>query len=79
MLDFDVIKLGLEVEFQIEEKIFDGFVRYKGPINGKDGLWIGIEANEASKKERHTTRLAWFINIFTLISLFFKNTFSRLL
>lgn len=46
MVNYDSIKIGLEVEFMIEDQIFDGVVRYKGGINGYEGLWIGVEASE---------------------------------
>ena len=45
---YDSIKIGQEVEFLRAEQIFGGVVRYKGGINGYEGLWIGIEANEPS-------------------------------
>ena len=51
MVNYDSIKVGLEVEFMIDNHIFDGVVRYKGGINGYDGLWIGVEANQPSTIE----------------------------
>lgn len=49
MTHFDTLKIGLQVEFLIDQdknKIYTGVVRYKGAINGKDGDWIGVEARE---------------------------------
>lgn len=46
MVNYDVISIGLEVEFLVSDKVFSGIVRYKGGINGKEGVWIGIEAKE---------------------------------
>ena len=47
MVNFDCLSVGLAVEFQIEDKSLQtGVVRYKGPINGKEGNWIGVEANQ---------------------------------
>jgi hypothetical protein len=48
MVNFDVLTLGLEVEFMLYDQVFSGVVRYKGPINGKDGVWVGIEAKQPS-------------------------------
>ena len=48
MINFDQISIGLEVEFMIDNKIHRGIVKYKGPINLKDGVWVGIEAYEPS-------------------------------
>ncbi len=48
MVNFDVLTLGLEVEFMLYDQVFSGIVRYKGPINGKDGVWVGIEAKQPS-------------------------------
>lgn len=47
MVNYDSITQGLKVEFVKNEKIFSGTVRYKGGINGKKGVFIGIEADEA--------------------------------
>ena len=47
MVNYDAITIGLEIEFILDNKIYDGIVKYKGGINGKDGVWIGIEAKEA--------------------------------
>lgn len=44
MLNYDNITIGLEVEFVVDDQLCEGFVRYKGPVNGKEGVWIGIEA-----------------------------------
>ena len=49
MVNYNSIKIGLEVEFMIEDQIFDGIVRYKGGINGYEGLWVGVEASQPSK------------------------------
>ena len=49
MVNFDTLKLGLEVEFVIDQNtnaIHTGFIRYKGAINGKGGDWVGVEARE---------------------------------
>jgi hypothetical protein len=46
MVNYDVITIGLEVEFLVEGHLCSGFVRYKGPINGKDGVWVGIESRQ---------------------------------
>ncbi|CAF1074833.1 unnamed protein product [Brachionus calyciflorus] len=46
MVNYDAITIGLEIEFIDNDKIHNGIVRYKGGINGKDGVWIGIEAKE---------------------------------
>ena len=43
MVNFESVSLGLEVEFQLENEIYDGIVRFKGPVNGKDGVWVGLE------------------------------------
>ena len=48
MVNYDVVSIGLEVEFLVQDQIFCGIVRYKGPINGKNGNWIGIEAKQPS-------------------------------
>lgn len=48
MVNYDVVTIGLEVEFLVNQQLFGGIVRYKGGINGKDGVWIGIEAKEQS-------------------------------
>jgi dynactin complex subunit len=48
MVNFDCLSVGLEVEFQIEKNLLQtGVVRYKGPINGQEGDWVGVEANQA--------------------------------
>jgi hypothetical protein len=48
MVNFDSITIGLEVEFQVENgSIERGIVRYKGPVNGKPGDWVGVEANRS--------------------------------
>ena len=48
MVNFDSITIGLEVEFQVEDgSIERGIVRYKGPVNGKPGDWVGVEANRS--------------------------------
>jgi dynactin complex subunit len=44
MVNFNAVTIGLEVEFLVEDSISSGIVRYKGPINGKEGDWIGIES-----------------------------------
>lgn len=49
MVHFNVVTIGLEVEFQVENKTVTGFVRYKGPVNGKEGNWVGVEALEPGK------------------------------
>jgi hypothetical protein len=49
MVNFDVLTIGLEVEFLLEENVYGGIVRYKGPLNGHDGMWVGVEAKEPSK------------------------------
>lgn len=46
MVNYDSIKVGLEVEFMRENQIFHGIVRYKGGIMGYEGLWVGVEASE---------------------------------
>jgi hypothetical protein len=48
MVNYDSIKIGLEVEFMRENQIFHGVVRYKGGIMGYEGLWVGVEASEPS-------------------------------
>lgn len=45
-MNYDAITIGLEVEFLVADQVCSGFVRYKGPVNGKDGLWCGIEAKQ---------------------------------
>jgi len=64
MVNYDSIKVGLEVEFMIDNHIFDGVVRYKGGINGYDGLWIGVEANQPSTIEPIIALI--FFEIFSL-------------
>ncbi len=44
MVNYDILTIGMEVEFMIDDKINSGVVRYKGAINGKPGLWVGIAA-----------------------------------
>lgn len=46
MVNYDSINLGLKVEFIRNEKICSGTVRYTGGINGKQGVFVGIEADE---------------------------------
>lgn len=46
MVNFDSLSIGLAVEFLINNTVESGFVRYKGSLNGKEGDWIGIEANK---------------------------------
>ena len=49
MVNFDSVRIGLEVEFMCgvdHTGIHNGIVRYKGPINGKEGFWVGVEAKE---------------------------------
>lgn len=50
MVNFDSIKVGLEVEFKCgighTSAVHLGTVRYKGSINGKEGNWVGVEAKE---------------------------------
>ena len=46
MVTYEALSIGLLVEFQFENAIKKGIVRYKGPLNCKSGDWIGIEANE---------------------------------
>ena len=43
---YETVTIGIEVEFLIDNVIYSGIIRYKGPINGKDGLWVGIEADQ---------------------------------
>lgn len=45
-LSIDSLSIGLAVEFLINNTVESGFVRYKGSLNGKEGDWIGIEANK---------------------------------
>jgi len=45
MVNFNAITIGLEVEFLVEDNICSGIVRYKGPLNGKEGDWIGVESS----------------------------------
>ena len=45
MVNFNAVTIGLEVEFLVEDSICSGIVRYKGPVNGKEGDWIGIESS----------------------------------
>ncbi|RNA14555.1 tubulin-folding cofactor B, partial [Brachionus plicatilis] len=47
MVNYDSITLGLRVQFMKDEKICSGTVRYKGGVNGKKGVFIGIEADES--------------------------------
>jgi hypothetical protein len=44
MVNLNAVTIGLEVEFLLESKTYSGIVRYKGPINGKEGDWIGVES-----------------------------------
>ena len=49
MVNFDILKVGLEVEFindQTKNSIQTGVVKYKGAINGKEGDWVGVETRE---------------------------------
>ena len=49
MVNYDAIRVGLEVEFLCgveNSNVHSGIVRYKGPINNKEGEWVGIEAKE---------------------------------
>ena len=51
MVNYEVVTIGLEVEFicGVDNKnIHKGIVRYKGGINGKEGQWVGVEATEPS-------------------------------
>lgn len=57
MVNFDAVKIGLEVEFQTEEgQVERGLVRYKGVINGKPGNWVGIEAFKSGKRAEIKTK-----------------------
>lgn len=47
MVNYDSITLGLRVQFMKDEKICSGTVRYTGGVNGKKGVFIGIEADES--------------------------------
>ena len=48
MVNYESVKVGLEVEFVVGDEIHAGIVRYKGPINGKQGDWIGVETHHES-------------------------------
>ena len=49
MVNYDSVSLGLEVEFQLDNEIYDGIVRFKGPVNGKEGVWVGVETIQEGK------------------------------
>lgn len=46
MVNYDSINLGLKVEFIKDETICRGTVRYKGGLNGKQGVFVGIETDK---------------------------------
>ena len=46
MVNYDTLTIGLRVEFLHEEKLSSGRVKFKGKINGRDDLWVGVEADD---------------------------------
>ena len=57
MVNFDILKVGLEVEFindQTKNSIQTGVVKYKGAINGKEGDWVGVASRAGDTVLRAT-------------------------
>ena len=63
MVLFDNINVNQEVEVKWHGDIRKGKVRYKGPINGYKGDWVGVELYANGKTTRDGTRVLFHLFI----------------